>query len=129
MLSSCPIIPLKWFMIIGKKVQLYLDTWCQECHPFYLVGILFHPFPTVSWECSFLREICIKAEQRFRWHSNCTDVCLSQKVSDVMGLHLECFSVINGLEVEEEARGESTRSTMPFLLFYFFYIKMILSFV
>lgn len=36
-------------------------------------------------------------------HSNCSDVCLSQKVRDVMGLHLEYCRVINVLVRKMEA--------------------------
>lgn len=112
-LSSCPIIPLTCFMTAVEKVKLHVDTWYQECYQLHLVGILSHPFPAVSRECSFLKEICIKSKQHFWWHSNCTDVCLSQKVRDVMGLHLEYFSVINRPVGEMEAITAESGSILP----------------
>lgn len=56
-------------------------------------------FPTALRRSSYLREIYMKSKQ----HTNCTDVCLSQKVRDVMGLHLEHFSVIKRPVGEMEA--------------------------
>lgn len=108
-LSSCPLLLLACFMMALEKVKQHVDTWYQECHQLHLVCILLRPFLLSAGECSFLKEICIKSKQHFLWHSNCTDVCFSQKVRDVMGLHLEYFTVINRPAQEMEAiKAESS---------------------
>lgn len=88
-----------------------VDTWYHEFTLLVSYCVLSH---CPEMELIFKRDLHeIQAA-----HSNCTDVCLSQKVRDVMGLHLEHFSVIKRPVGEMEAIKAESCSILQSFQFY-----------